>query len=151
MKNSNDCPICRNEVRLAFKNPLIDEVIQLLVDLSFTEDEKKERSSIIQQRLSSSFTVDEEPSTNQMIGKILEPSTVDSIFLGRLVCADKGRLLFVEIVQELFKLTKDSEDAFTDDLLDNLFISFSNDVISMNSFLDNVPSSWGRRYLGLEH
>lgn len=45
-----NCPVCRKDATMADKNKLVDGVIDVLVELSFSDEQKKERDIEIQQR-----------------------------------------------------------------------------------------------------
>ncbi len=96
------------------KNPSIDEVIQLLVDLSFTEDEKKERSVNIQHRATSSLNAEDKMLIVAGQNKrILETITeADSVFPGRFVCIKIADRFIVEIIgrDEFENQMRDAEE-----------------------------------------
>jgi len=75
------------------KNTLIDRVIQLLVDLSLTEEERYERINITQQRSTSSPSIDEEILivANRNKGFLEAIGKVDLVLVGTANCIKQAR------------------------------------------------------------
>lgn len=109
-KRTTDCPVCRNGVSLAFDNPSIEKVVNLLVEVSFTEEEKEERDRRIQQRsaaaiapkndddgLPASVTILRAVSDNVLTRRENRALVV----VGRLKCL----IMAVELLQEIFTTT----------------------------------------------
>lgn len=137
--NSYDCPICRDDVCVGVTNPLIDGVVNLLVDLTFNEDEKKERSSIIQQRLSPSAMFDyEHPDAflqqNNLV--LVDPKNISAnhSLIRRYFCIKQAWKLISEIFEneemcQQMKMSTDDE-RITDEIVE-MFNSFGSDYRSL--------------------
>jgi len=132
------------------KNPLIDEVIQLLVDLSLTEEEKKERTNLTKQRSASIPSVGDEilVVNNGYYKIILEAIGKDDLVLiCRFMCAKKMKYFLSEIRgSEQFQ--KQMDDAKEEDRtsIESLVNTFESDVINWNSLLECIPESLDPRY-----
>lgn len=131
------------------KNPLIDEVIQLLVDLSLTEEEKKERTNLTQQRSASTPTVgDEILVVNNGYKIVLEAIGKDDLVLiCRFMCAKKMKYFLSEIrgSEQFQKLMNDSKEEDRTSI-NSLVNTFESDVINWNSLLESIPESLDPRY-----
>jgi len=107
LKNSTDCPVCRDTDDSLAKNSTIDEIINLLVEGSFTKEEKSERDQSIQQRsppatilpkddenddgLSAAFNTLDVVSKNEL------PCCKDMIVMNaRISCLEKAQTLIFE-------------------------------------------------------
>ncbi len=174
LKTSPNCPICRDQVYVGAKNPWIDRVVDLLVDLTFTEEEKSERSITVQQR--STWTANNEE--DEMYIDALESlaiieQNVESSFVGKHLCFMKAKTLLVEIfmseeMQFQFMLEEDesddewedvSDDAASDDdnvsyeddlsIFENLTETFHADFNSLMSILSSLSPSFRARYMGV--
>lgn len=138
-KRSTNCPICRSESYLIVKNPLIDQFIDLLVEFTFTEEEKTERRNLIQQRsLPSSGATEEAATLLRDIEQVayLDPSLDVNLF-SRTVCVTKAHSLLYKIFSsDQFNQLKDDADCTTDMLLAicELLDSFADNVHSLEYF-----------------
>ncbi len=151
LKSSLNCPICRNEDHVGAKNSWIDGVVDLLVGLTFTEEEKTERSITTQQRSTFSAHNQEDEMLVAKIQKlaIIDPN-MDSTFVWKHVCFLKAQSLLVEIStsEEMPQLMVDgdelNEDFSGDDVdvlttMENLLKTFCADAKSLMSILSSLP------------
>ena len=151
LKSSYGCPLCRNEFYLTVKNPLIDQFIDLIVDQSFTEEEKNDRSNLIQQRLiSSSNATEEEVEQLRLLEHlaVLDPS-VDTTLVARTICILKAfRVLGKIFSSDQFKQMKDGVDYDKAQLsiMHELLVTFEEDVKSFGAVLKTFPQSLKTRY-----
>jgi len=132
------------------KNPLIDEVVQLLVDLSLADEEKKERINITKQRSTSS------PEDNEEIfiavkkdRRSLEPiSDSDFVFIGRFMSVAQAAY-FISEITESEEFQKQMRDAKVQDRTDirSILDTFKSDIAHLNSIIESFPDSLTRRFL----
>jgi len=148
-KRSTDCPICRDDCYMIVKNPFIDQFIDLFVDLTFTEEEKSERSNLIQQRSISSSEVTEEDHAALLHAAVLEPS-LDTSLIARIVCMINAQSLLAQIVDSdkfIQLISDDDYDLYRKlSIVDELLASFSADGKSLQSVLDTFSESLNDRY-----
>ena len=142
LQSSNDCAICRNQVPFASKNHLIDGAINLLVEVSFTKEEKTERGERIQQRSATASSVlGYDLLTDGVDADMKQKQQEAFLMVGRSNCVQSAKL----IIQELFKVSdlcsklRGQED-FRPVL--SLIISFSNDFASLYPALRALPESY---------
>jgi len=132
LEKSDDCPICRGGISLATKNPLIDKIIDLLIEVSFTKLEKKERDQRIQQHLAATVAPKDE---------IEQPEPSSTIpMLGRTDCINKGRLLIRDVFsnKKLFNEMRGKEDFQP---VSTLLKTFSIEIESLLSAQKALPNS----------
>lgn len=138
----NNCPICRNGLGPHVKNTVVDKVVQLLVDFSFTQKEKEERSNEIQQQqqLSASrptvewfkFTSQNEQGEEVVV-------KLDTSIIGRHLCAMIANSLLSEM---RVKFQSDINSKTIPDILLSLHMDmFMNDVESLPLVLGSLPKS----------
>ena len=146
-KRSTNCPICRDEGQLTVKNPLIDQFIDLVVDLTFSKEEKTERINLIQQRsIPSSGTTEENATLLLDIEHVADlDSSVDIGILSRKVCVSKAHSLLARIFgsdqfNQLLLLDDGDYDFDTQLYRQELIASFANDVESLESLLKLSPN-----------
>ncbi len=151
LQSSNDCPICRNQVPFASKNHLIDGAINLLVEVSFTKEEKTERGERIQQRSATASSVlgwDHQISiafanllTDGVDADLKQKQQESFLMVCRSNCVQSAKL----VIQELFKVSdlcsklRGQED-FRPVL--SLILSFSSDFASLYPALRALPESY---------
>ncbi len=149
MKISKKCPNCRNHTYLGGKNPLIDGVIQLLVDLSLTEKERNDRIYIIQQRPTSSPSVgDEILIVDYQNIEILETfSTAELDFISRIIYLVMAGYFLNKIVNsdEFQKQMIDANEEVRS-YIDGLLNTFKIDLEDCKSILNSFPHSLLRRF-----
>lgn len=132
LENSNDCPLCRGAISLATKNPLIDKIIDLLIEASFTKLEKKERDQRIQQRSAAKVAPKEE---------IEEPELNSTIpYLGRTNCINKAHSLIRDVFsnKKLFNEMRGKEDFQS---VSTLLKTFSIELDSLRLAQKGLPDS----------
>jgi len=127
------------------KNVLIDKVIQLLVNLSFTKKEKEERSKEIQQQCSSSSrpkiefsfqTTFKNPQGEEVIKQLLHLNT--SVY-GRVICAKMAKALLLDVSG---KFPLDLNWQYIPDSLLGLHIQMYNrDWKHVSRIVDDIPES----------
>lgn len=143
--SSNDCPICRNGIVVHVKNPVIDEVVKMLVDTTFTAKEKQERSKEIKE-LSSTFSptplrFHTSISENQQGETVLQEMHPDDSLLGRGTCAMMAQSLFREIWAKFQFDFNDDEDSIPEILLRRHLEMFISDWESLSLVYDSVSES----------
>lgn len=115
-----------------------------MVDLTFTEEEKSERSNLIQQRSVPSSGANEEDATRLRdieYVAVLDPS-LDTNLLARTVCVAKAHSLLDQIFRsdQFHQLISDAYCAPAKQLaIEELVASFEDDVNSMKSLLKLSP------------
>lgn len=142
LKRSANCPICRDKGYLTVKNPLIDQFINLLVGLVFTEEEKVERSNLIHQR-SVSFSDTTEELLARLRVAVLDPN-LDTSLVARIVCMmNADLLLFKVFTSDQFEQLQDIDLS----IIEDLSISFKDHVKSLHLLFDNFSQLMKARYL----
>lgn len=136
---------------MGVKNKMIDQVIQLLADLTLTEEEKKERISITQQRSTSSHSVDDQTLVGTDENKeIFETiSSADLVFISRCMCIKQVTHFLSQIRRsEEFQKQMSMRDSKEEDrtYIERLYNTFARDVINWKSMLESFPDSLNRRF-----
>jgi len=125
------------------KNPIIDKIVDLLVDLSFTEKEKKERSKEIQ-KLSADRTtlifLDEIQDENLQEEAVYSEYTLETSLPGRMACAKTANSLFSVIMSE-FKFGKFFTTSIPDFLLHLHVEMYNSDLDSLELVYPSIPES----------
>lgn len=124
--------------------------MQLLVELSLTDEEKKERIKITQQRSTSSLCADDDilivPDSNKRILQTF--SKGDLVLIGRSMCIKQARHFLLEII-ESEEFQKQREDSREEDhaYFESIFNTFESDIMHCKSILDSLPVSLKRRFV----
>jgi len=132
------------------KNPLIDGVVQLLVDISFTKDEKMEQSINTQHRATYSLNAEDKMLiVADQNKRILETITkADSVFLGRFMCIKKAGFFIGEVIgSDEFRnqMRGAKEEDRTD--IGRILSTYSSDTMQCTSVFDSFPDSLNRRFI----
>lgn len=148
LKQSTNCPICRDVCYLIVKNPFIDRFIDLFVVLTFTEEEKTERSTLIQHRSMSSSNVIEEHAA-LFLPTVYEPS-LDTSLVTRNVRMLNARSLLVQMFNnDQFNQLIDDDNCDLDSnlsIVDEMLDIFSDDGKSLQSIFETFSPSLKARY-----
>lgn len=130
--------MCRDDIIVHVKNPVVDEVVKMLVNISFIE--KEERSSEIHRQLparNAHFTATSKNQQGEEVTLKLHP---DSSILGRGTCALMVHSLVCEVLPK-FQLAIDDGKNESDILLRQDIKMFLNDWESLYLVYNNIPQS----------
>jgi len=128
----------------------MDAVIALLIDRIFTEEERNERTNIIQQRSTSSpSSGDEILITTEENKRIIETTSKDDlVFIGGLVCIRKALYFLTDNVigSEFQRQMRDAQEEDCDDII-KFSSAFVSDYKQWRSILKGFADSLNRRLL----
>lgn len=144
--SSNECPICRDDIVLHVKNPIIDQIVNLWVDFSFSEKEKEERSNEIQHLSGSAVrskphhfkAMDENLQGEPTMMKKMNP---EKSLPGRMACATMIHSLLCEIWTD-FELDNVNDTSSIPGALLGLHVKMYNlDWDYLNLVYHSIPSA----------
>jgi len=126
---------------------LIDGVVNILVDLTFREDEKKERINSVQQRAISFATVNDELLAFLQERMVIDPSSIsaDLSLVCRYLCIKKAWVFLCEALAngEVYKQIHTKEDErLADDDIYEMFDSFLSDFQSLSRMTNSLALPW---------
>ena len=125
------------------KNPIIDKIVDLLVDFSFTEKEKEERSIEIQRRSADRTTlhfldnIHRENLQEEAVFKVLAP---EISLPGKMGCAKTADFLFSAIMSE-FKIGHFVKNSIPELLLQLHVEMYNSDWDPLDLVYHNIPTS----------
>jgi len=121
------------------------------VDFTFSEDEKKERINSVQERATSSVTVDNELLAFIQQNMVRDPNSIhaDLSLISKYLCMRKVWVFLREIftneeVCQVIYQTKEDERIVGDEIHE-MFDSFVSDFRSLCRMLNSLPTSWFSR------
>lgn len=140
--SSGNCPICRDDNNLHVKNPIIDRVVNHLVDTTFTDKEKEERrNEIKQQRAGNLRFVEPSMSDNSQGEVVIQDVHAETSIPGKM-CGFMAAHLLLSETRKQCQLNIDDKNISIPDFLLGLHVEMYNrDLNSLHLVYRSIPMS----------
>jgi len=123
------------------KNPIIDKLVNLLVDITFTDKEKEERTNDLKQLKVGNLRFMESIKKNSQGEAVLQELHPDTSMPGKMSCAMVAHLLLSELRNQ-FQVNIDEQNIVISDFLLGLHIEMYNrDWKSLHLIYRSIPMS----------